>query len=126
MNRRSHCNGWSSRCLSEVREIRHAEAVSSLLRHHQTSSKVLPAPRDQDLILFNKQVRFLEAEGSRHQPIYPIYGKISEEKRDRLERQGLLLLSDSEVDNRVADMGTPIARSLATNSTADTFFTSRV
>ena len=29
-------------------------------------------------------------------------------KRDRLERQGLLLLSDREVDNRVVDMGTPI------------------
>ena len=34
--------------------------------------------------------RFLEAEGSLHQPIYPIYGKISGQKRDRLERQGLL------------------------------------
>ena len=33
----------------------------------------------------------------------------------------MLLLPDSEVDNRVVDMSTPIARSLATKSTADTF-----
>ena len=47
-------------------------------------------------------------------------------KPDRLERQGLLLFPDNEVDNRVADMGTPIVRSSATNFTADTPFTSRV
>ena len=47
--------------------------------------------------------RFLEAGGLLH-------GKISGQKRDCLERQGLLLFPDSEVVNRVADMGTPIVR----------------
>ena len=47
-------------------------------------------------------------------------------KRDCLERQGLLLFPDSEVVNRVADMGTPTVRNSAINFTANTSFTSRV
>ena len=59
-----------------MRGIRHAEAVSSLLRHHHTSSTVLPAPRDQDL--FSQQA--CQMSRSRRlalQPIYPLVKNVT-------------------------------------------------
>ena len=93
--------------------IRHAEAVFSLLRHHQTFTTLSITMRSG--LVSTSMPLF------RNRKLVPREDFLS--KRDCLERQGSLLFPDSD---RVADMGTPIVRSSAINFTANTSITSRV
>ena len=74
-------------------------------------STVLPAPRDWDLFSQQACHAFLfEIGGSLHIPVYPIFGKYSGQHVTVWNAKAYRCFSDSEVDNRVADIGTPTVR----------------
>ena len=76
-NRRSHCSGWPSRCFfgnawnPPCRSCLFASATSPEF-YNSVTSATRPG-----LVFSTSVPRFLEAGGSLHQPINPIYGKIS-------------------------------------------------